>query len=173
MDIPSGAAAGTPEQAPVLRKDWRFYTGMTALVLSFVFPLLGLLIPLLGLPTAVTAVLMTVFVVGGPEVLTIAAVALLGKETLHYFLGKLKQTLWRVVFVQPVSRTRYYVGLTIFMVSIIPLYLAGYVPWILPEGEGRLYILVAGDLSFLGSMFLMGGEFWEKVRKIFVWEGKG
>jgi hypothetical protein len=28
------------------------------------------------------------------------------------------------------------------------------------------------DLAFVVSVFLMGGEFWEKVRRIFVYEGK-
>jgi len=32
--------------------------------------------------------------------------------------------------------------------------------------------LALGDLAFIISMFIMGGEFWDKVRRIFVWEGK-
>jgi hypothetical protein len=28
------------------------------------------------------------------------------------------------------------------------------------------------DLAFVASVFLVGGEFWEKVRRIFVYDGK-
>jgi hypothetical protein len=28
------------------------------------------------------------------------------------------------------------------------------------------------DLVFVASVFLMGGEFWDKIRRIFVYEGK-
>jgi hypothetical protein len=42
----------------------------------------------------------------------------------------------------------------------------------MPGGNTRIYILAAMDLAFVASMFLMGGEFWEKVRRIFIYEGK-
>jgi hypothetical protein len=28
------------------------------------------------------------------------------------------------------------------------------------------------DLAFVASIFVMGGEFWEKVRRIFIYDGK-
>jgi hypothetical protein len=31
---------------------------------------------------------------------------------------------------------------------------------------------VIADLGFILSVFLMGGEFWEKFRRLFIWEGK-
>jgi hypothetical protein len=172
MDSHTGATPEPPAQPPALRQDWRFYTGLAALILSGVLPLLGLLIPLLGLPVGVTAVLLTLFVAGGPEVLLLAAVALLGKETLQFFLAKAKRAVREALLVQPVSKTRYYVGLAIAVVSLVPLYLYGYLPGSMPVGEARAYILVAADLSFVASVFVMGGEFWDKFRKLFVWEGK-
>ena len=36
----------------------------------------------------------------------------------------------------------------------------------------RIYILAGSDLSFIVSMFVMGGEFWEKLRAMFRWDGK-
>ena len=49
-----GAAAENPTapQPPELKRDWRFYAGLTALVLSVVMPLLALVVPFLGLPVA-------------------------------------------------------------------------------------------------------------------------
>ena len=38
--------------------------------------------------------------------------------------------------------------------------------------SAETYVLAAMDLAFVVSVFLMGGEFWEKVRRIFVYEGR-
>jgi hypothetical protein len=160
------------ESPPVLHKDWRFYTGMAALVLAMVLPLLGFAVPLLGLPAAASAVLIGSLVAGGPEVLMLLAAALLGKQHLHALLGRARQALGRALLVKPVSRARYYAGLTISLISLLPFYLYGYFPAMMPAGDARIYVLAGSDLSFIFSVFLMGGEFWEKLRRLFVWEGK-
>jgi hypothetical protein len=115
---------------------------------------------------------MGVLVAGGPEVLILVAAALLGKDTLHYFIYRAKRLFWDVVLIKPVSRARYYLGLTIFFVRLVPFYLSGYFPEIMPSGQARIWILAGSDLSFIFSVFLMGGEFWDKFRKLFVWEGQ-
>jgi hypothetical protein len=43
----------------------------------------------------------------------------------------------------------------------------------MPDEGIRIYVLAAMDLAFVASVFLMGGEFWEKVRRIFIYEGSG
>jgi hypothetical protein len=160
------------DQLPVLHKDWRFYSGMSALVLALVLPLLALAVPLLGLSTAASAALVGALVAGGPEVLILLAAALLGKNVLHYFTARIKRRLWEAAMVRPVSKLRYYIGLAIALVSLVPFYLYGYFPHLMPPDDARIWILAGSDLSFIASVFLMGGEFWEKVRRLFVWEGK-
>jgi hypothetical protein len=145
---------------------------MTAIVLSIVMPLGALLVPWLGLPMAQSAFLAGILVAGCPEVLCILAVAFLGKETFQYFTHKAKSALRRVVLDRPASRTRYYVGLAIVLVSWLPAYFYAYLPQFMPGGNARIYILAGMDLAFVASVFLMGGEFWEKVRRIFIYEGR-
>lgn len=157
---------------PVLQKDWRFYAGVAALVLSCVMPLFALFVPLLGLSGGWTTTIIGALVAGGPEVLILAAAALLGKETLHYFLHTAKSGLRKALLAQPVPKGRYYVGVAISVASLVPLYLYGYLPAYMPEGNARIYILAAADLSFVLSVFIMGGEFWDKFRRLFIWEGK-
>ena len=169
MSTPKAADAATP---PTLKKDWRFYTGTVAMVLAVVMPLAALAVPLLGLPTAQSALLAGILVAGAPEVLIIVAVALLGKETFSYFAHKATTVLRRAVFERPASKARYYAGLAIILLSWLPAYVYAYSPAAMPGGNTRIYILAAMDLAFVASVFLMGGELWEKVRRIFIYEGK-
>jgi hypothetical protein len=158
-------------QPPKLKGGLRLYAGIAAMVLAFILPVFVVVIPFLGLPSEWSVLLTAGLFVGGPETLTLVAVALLGKETLRYFTYKIKKGLWGIVMERPVSKVQYYFGLALFLASVLPLYIYGYLPGLLPEGE-RTYILVAADLTFIISIFIMGGEFWEKLQRILVWEGK-
>ena len=157
---------------PALKKDWRFYAGLVAMGAAIILPLTAIFVPLLGLSTAHSAVLVGIMVAGGPEVLCILAVVLLGKDTFNYFAHLAKTAIRRAVIDTPASKARYYVGLTIMLVSWLPSYLYAYLPGAFPGGDTRIYIPAATDLAFVLSVFLMGGEFWEKARRIFVYEGK-
>lgn len=160
------------KKPPTLKKDWQFYTGMAALILSFMMPLFALLVPLFGLSVAQSAFLMGFLIAGVPDVIFLIAIALLGKDTLQYFIYRMKKTVREAVILKPVSKTRYYVGLTISLLSWLPLYLYGYFPTVLPSGDARIYILIAADISFIVSVFLMGEQFWDKFRHLFIWEKK-
>ncbi len=164
--------SGDVAKPPALKRDWRFYSGVAAMLLSVILPLCALFVPVLGLSTAQSAVLAGVLLAGAPEVLCILAVVLLGKDTFQYFAHKATSALRRVVLEQPASKARYYAGLAIILLSWLPAYLYAYFPAVLPGGNVRIYILAAMDLAFVASVVLMGGEFWEKVRRIFIYEGK-
>ena len=68
----------------------------------------ALVVPMLGLSTAQSALLAGVLLAGGPEVLCILAVALLGKDTFRYFTHRVMTALRRAVIDQPASKARYY-----------------------------------------------------------------
>lgn len=166
-----------PEQkssAPSLKKDWKYYTGMTCLVMSLVFPVFALFVPFLGLPTWLTATIIGLLTVGAPEVMILLAVGFLGKEGIQYFKAKLWAWFKRPQPFRPVPRWRYYGGLGIMLASSIPLYLKAYSPHLLPQNPVvQFYILVVSDLIFVLSFFVAGGEFWEKFKRLFVYEGLG
>lgn len=98
----------TPElkepSGPRLKKDWRFYGGMSALGLACVLPLFGLAVPWLGLATGWAVTLTAGLVAGGPEVFLLIAAALLGKETMHYFLSAAKRGLVELVSFKPAHK---------------------------------------------------------------------
>ena len=160
--------AADPSAPPAPRKDWRFYAGMTAMALAVIMPLSALVVPVLGLSTTQSALLAGVLLAGGPEVLCILAVALLGKEAFLYFAHRAKTALRRAVIDQPASKARYYTGLVVILVELAGrAHVYAYAPALTPQGDARIYLLAATDLAFVVSVFLMGGEFWEKVRRIF------
>lgn len=115
---------------------------------------------------------MTFLTIGGPELLVIFAVALLGKEVYNYYKEKAFRWFKSKRKPKPVSKVRYYIGLAIMIGSALPLYLDAYAPMIMPSDQSaRYYVLVAADFVFVLSFFVLGGKFWEKFKKLFIWEG--
>lgn len=151
-----------------LKKDWKFYLGIALLALSLLAPLLALVVPFLGLAPGLAALVAGVCLVGIPEICALIAIALLGKQTWNFLVSKLKKHI--PLFPDRVSKFRYYLGLSLNLASIIPLYMAGYFPDLLPPQPTRLYILIGADLLFVASFFILGGQFWEKCKRLFVYE---
>jgi len=104
-----------------------------------------------------------------PEVFDLTAIAVLGKPGFEWLKGKLFGFLGRFAPPDQVSRSRYTVGLVMFA---LPLFLG----WIQPYIIGYLtafsnlkwFHYLAGDVLFLASFFVLGGDFWDKVRSLFV-----
>jgi len=63
------------------------------MALAVLLPILALLVPLLGLPVAQSALLAGGLVAGAPEVLCLLAVALLGKENFNLLRFSAKSAL--------------------------------------------------------------------------------
>lgn len=143
----------------------RFKLGVVTLGLAVALVVAALLIPWLKLPADQTTFLVGLLLAGPPEILCVVAVVILGKENFDRLAPRAARN-------RPVSQLRYYAGLAGCILNGLPLALYAYVPSIMPGGATRIYILVIADLVFVGSLFLVGGEFWEKLRRLFVWEGK-
>ena len=155
-----------------LKKDWKFYTGIVCLGLSFFLPLLGFVVPFLKLPTTITVGVITFLTIGGPEAMILAGSVLLGKDGFRYYRNKIFLLFKRKSKPKPVSKIRYYTGLTIMILSVIPLYLNAYFSEIMPQQEySKNAILISADLIFVISFFILGGEFWEKYKKLFICDG--
>lgn len=113
-----------------------------------------------------------VWLLAGPaEVLCLAAAAVLGKEKYQKLARKIRPTKRHTASDARASRLRYYLGLGGCLFNGVPLTLYAYVPELMPGGATRTGILVIADLVFFASLFFAGGEFWEKLRRLFVWEG--
>ncbi len=160
-------------QAEAMAPGWRFRLGVLFFVLAIVAPVGVPLVALTDLSTAMKATLSGLFLAGLPEVFTVAAVAVLGKSGFNYLKGKLFARLKRYAPSQVVSRTRYRIGIGMLLIPIVFAYLIAYAPQIIPGyAEHSLYINLGVDFILIASFFVLGGEFWDKVRSLFVYGAK-
>jgi len=123
-----------------------------------------------GLSAEWKAILSGLLLLGIPEVFTLVAVAILGRDGFSYLKGLLFGLL-RKHFAPPVvvSLSRYRIGLVMFVLPLLFGWLAAYVPDYIPGyASHRLAYALGGDLLFLGSLFVLGGGFWDKLRALFV-----
>lgn len=138
--------------------------------------LLGLLAPAaipllkhLGISGAALMALSAGLVFGIPEVFFLLAVAVLGKAGFEQGKRWLYGRLRRLAPPERVGRGRYRVGLVMFALPLLAGWLGPYVaqawPGIVPTGVAWL---AAGDALFILSLFVLGGEFWDKLRALFV-----
>ena len=156
-----------------MKQTPRFYLGLTFLALSLILPLFGLLVARLPLSLAAKAMIIGLLTVGGPELCGILAVVCLGKENLLRIKQKLMALLRRLRPPSPVSRTRYRLGLVMFLLPLIPAYVMAYAPQWLPDHSPlRLYVNLAADFIFLSGLFVLGGDFWDKLRALFVYDAR-
>jgi hypothetical protein len=68
-----------------------------------------------------------------------------------------------------VSLTRYRIGLVMFVLPILFAWLGPYGAEYIPGYEThRLIVSVSGDAMFIASLFVLGGDFWDKIRALFL-----
>ena len=164
--------APTPAAAPGSwrRLSWRCRIGLFIIALGMILPVFCLALPFLDLSVSIKVALATVLMVGGPEVLTLVGVALAGKEGYAAFKAMLQKIWKRVKPPQRVSPARYRLGVVIFIASGLPMWFLAYLRAAnaLPlDNQVVLGILIASDFAFLISFFIAGGEFWEKLKRLF------
>lgn len=156
-----------------MKNRLRFYLGLSCFILSWILPLFGFLVARLDLPLAVKATIIGLLTVGGPELLGILAVVCLGKENLIVIKNTILAWVKLIKPAGQVGRGRYRLGLVMFLLPLIPAYIMAYAPQWLPDNSPqRLYVNLAADFLFLASLFVLGGDFWDKLRALFVHDAR-
>jgi hypothetical protein len=143
----------------------RLILGGIIFISGFLSPLAIPLVTDSSLSTEWKTMLSAVLVLGLPEVFMLIAVAILGKQGFDY----LKSYLWQVIRpADKVSATRYRIGLVLFFTPILFGWLSPYLELWLTEFEAhRVRLAIAGDIIFAISLFVLGGDFWFKIKALF------
>ena len=160
-------------QAEVPAAGWRLKLGVTLFALSILLPVIGVpLVAAMGLSTTTVATVSGVLLASA-EVLGIVAVAVMGKPGYAYIKNRVFGFLRQYGPPAEVSRTRYRIGLVMFAVPILFGWLAPYAAGLVPGYVGNEFTYaIVGDLLLLASLFVLGGDFWDKLRALFFHKAK-
>ena len=153
----------------------RYRAGLTVLVLSFLSPLLIPLVAMSGISAGLKTLISGLLAVGIPELGILVAVAILGKPGYRQIREKIAGLMRKHGPPDTVSLVRYRIGLVMFVVPVIFAVVQPYGEYALAFGPihetwigARLQVAIAGDVLFLASFFVLGGDFWDKIRALFI-----
>jgi hypothetical protein len=148
---------------------WRLKVGIALFVLSIILPLAGIpAVATLGLSTTLTATIS-----GGllfsTEILGIVAIAIMGKPGFTYIKTRVSGFFKQYGPPAKVSAVRYRVGLVMFCLPILFAWISVYISGVIPGFESNSVAwALGGDALLVVSLFVLGGDFWDKIRALFV-----
>ena len=146
---------------------WRFYLGAAIFVAAFAAWLLVPAASAAGWSTSQVASLTGgIFIANKLGLL--AAIAVMGKPGFNHLKRLLVGVFRKIGPPQQVSRSRYLLGLILFMVPVLMTWIAPYAPTLL--GTAGVYGFLesrALEALLLVGLFLLGGEFWDKFGALF------
>ncbi len=165
----AGCLMAEVAKADVPAAGWRLKLGVVLFALSIVLPVLGVpLVAVMGL-SAATVATVSGALLGGSEVLGLVAVATMGKNGYAYIKNRVFGFLKSYGPPAEVGRTRYTIGLVVFAVPIVFGWLTPYAADLVPGYLGNEFTYaIVGDLLLLAGLFVLGGDFWDKVRALFI-----
>lgn len=148
---------------------WQLKIGVSLFGLSILLPVIGIpLVAAMELPAETITTVSAVLLVAA-ELLGLVAVAVMGKSGYVYLKSRVFGFFKQHGPPDEVSRTRYTIGLVMFVVPVIFGWLAPYVTDWIPRYTGNeISYSIAGDLLLLLSLFVLGGDFWDKLRALFI-----
>ena len=106
-----------------------------------------------------------------PEVGTLAGAAIMGKENYERFKTTVFAWIGKVKPAGNIGPVRHNIGLVMFFAPLVPTYIQAYKPEWLPDSSSwRWQVKIVADAIFVGSLFVLGGDFWDKLGALFVRE---
>lgn len=108
-----------------------------------------------------------------PEAGTLAGAAIMGKENYERFKASAFKMLGRIKPAGDISALRHNVGLVMFFLPVVPAYIMAYKPEWLPDNSPlRWEVKIVADVIFIASLFVLGGDFWDKLHALFLREAR-
>ncbi|HEY7185226.1 MAG TPA: hypothetical protein VH436_01695 [Vicinamibacterales bacterium] len=161
--MPGEAAAPPPKG--------RIVAGVGVFALSWIVTLA--IVPIItasSLSTSAAATVSGIVVFVGPKLGVLAAIAILGKPGFTYLKRKAFGYLKPPAEVSPV---RYRIGIVMFVAAMLFGLLERYLGFFIPGEVAReIRYSLAIDLLLLASILVLGGDFWDKIRALFIREAK-
>jgi hypothetical protein len=135
-----------------------------------------LFIPLVtyaSISTQTKTLLSGFLLIGAPEIFTLLSIFIPGKSGVDFIKKKVFALLRRATPGGQVSRTRYRAGLFMLLLHVVYANFIFYAPEIIPGYlENRLTMNLLADLLFLITLFVPGGDFWDKLRALTLYDAR-
>ena len=164
-------------------RTWRYKVGLTLIVGGHVILLIGLVLPFLGMGAAISGA-----VILAGEVTALASIVFLGKEGFKAIKAKMVGAV-KASYTAPVGRTRHFIGVILLCANILTTYTFAAYAWLVfdritaenpfPEVLGLsfaqqddlvLWLFLAGEITFVLAIYVLGADWWGRFRRIFIWE---
>jgi len=176
--------AAQPREVPP-SAGWRIKAGFTLFIVSIAWPVVLPILPVLGLSGTAIAAFSGVMLVAA-ELMLVAGVAIAGKDGFAYIKSKVFGVLKAYGPPKTVSRTRYMIGLVLFCVPLavgfaspylehfqvtqyVPVELGQHIP---ERAENVFTLALVLDAFLICSLFVLGGDFWDKLRSLFIHDAR-
>jgi len=163
----------TLKETELPRTDWRFRLGLTVLIAGWLSPLLIPLVSRTSLATEWKTIVAGLLAVGIPEVFTLGAIAIMGTSGYKLIKNRIFAFLKKHGPADRVSPARYRIGLAMFVFPVLFGWLGPYGAHHIPGyGAYRFVVSATADAIFIASFFVLGGDFWDKIRALFIHNAK-
>lgn len=151
--------------APATPAGWRFKVGIALIALM---ALAWLLIPIeaaLGMSAAAIGAT-TAGIAVANKIILLVAIAVMGKAGFQELKAKLFHQLAPPAEVSPM---RYRIGLVMFCLPLLQSLIETWASHIAPYlVANRLWVDIGMDAMLIASVLVLGGNFWDKLRALFV-----
>jgi hypothetical protein len=152
---------------------WRFRLGLTFFALGWICPLFVPLVTSSSLSTEAKTLFSGILIVGVPEIFSVISIVFLGKDGFNYIKERIFTFLKRIVPKGEVSRIRYRIGLVLLFFHVIYANLIFYSPHLIKGYAANSMVMnMCADVLFIVTLFVLGGNFWEKLRALFIYDAK-
>jgi hypothetical protein len=151
----------------------RLIVGTIILVVGFLSPLLIPWVTSTDWSVGLKSLLSGLLAFGIPEIFMLIAIGVMGKPGYEWIKEKVAKFIKPLLPPDTVSRTRYRIGLILFTIPILFGFLEPYLGHFFEGLKNipiRLYL--AFDLLFVASLFVLGGDFWDKLRGLFDYQAR-
>jgi len=106
----------------------------------------------------------------GPKIGMLAAIAIMGKPGFTYLQA---QVLGLLTPPAEVSSARHRLGIVMFVAAVLSGFVERYIGFFPPRDFAReIRHSLAIDLLLLASLLVLGGDFWDKIRALFIRKAK-
>jgi len=147
--------------------------GRNCFVSGFLSTLLIPWVLTLELSTGMISLITGLLALGIPELFMLIAVAILGKPGFNYLKSMIFKWFKKYGPPDTVSLLRYRIGLFFFLLPILFGFVLPYVWEFVPFIKQNLFIIViSGDVILFISLFILGGDFWDKLRSLFIYNSR-